>query len=151
MQDNSLVEAAQDVLEGLAAWRATRRGGEAIPEELWAAAVQLGCRHGVYHTARHLHLNYGDLKRRVESVQGEAHGAGACVNATASKSSAGLAVPSRPAPVSAAFIEWLPVTTPVAIGTCVVQVESRHGASMRIDLHQVPPDALAALIRTFAE
>lgn len=151
MQDNSLLEAAQDVLESLATWRSTRRGGEAIPEELWAASVDLACRHGVYPTSRLLHLHYGDLKRRVHRRQAEATEAGSPVSATRPGPSARLAVTSRPASASTTFLEWLPTVTPSAIGSCIVQVESRHGASMRIDMHQVPSDALATIIRSFAQ
>lgn len=81
--------------------------------------------------------------------QDEATDAGNSANVAGS--SAGLALSPKPGSVSATFIEWAPATAPTVIGNCVIQVESRPGASMRVDLHQVSPDALAAIIRTFAE
>ena len=48
-------------------WRAGRRRGERIPEELWQAAAE-GARHdGLSATAARLKLSYYDLKRRLEA------------------------------------------------------------------------------------
>lgn len=50
----------------LTQWRATRPHlRAAIPEPLWAEAVLLAQRHGVFETARVLGLGYEGLKRRV--------------------------------------------------------------------------------------
>lgn len=49
----------------LKAWRATRRPGQCIPEELWKAAAQLARVHGLSRTATALKLAYYDLQRRV--------------------------------------------------------------------------------------
>jgi hypothetical protein len=47
-------------------WRQTRRHARApLPPRLWAAAVALVPEHGLYGTARALHLDYGALKRHV--------------------------------------------------------------------------------------
>ncbi len=49
-------------------WRRTRTYSRApIPRALWAGAVRLARRHGLYQTARALHVDYGSLKRRVEA------------------------------------------------------------------------------------
>lgn len=48
-------------------WRASRRRGERIPEELWQAAAESARRHGLSATATMLKLSYYDLKRRVVS------------------------------------------------------------------------------------
>ena len=52
-------------------WRRERKRGERIPENLWAAAVELAKQHGVWPTARSLHLDHSRLKRCVENVEME--------------------------------------------------------------------------------
>jgi hypothetical protein len=47
-------------------WRATRRRGERIPEELWTSASQLARLHGLSATATVLKLNYYALQRRLK-------------------------------------------------------------------------------------
>jgi hypothetical protein len=48
-------------------WRASRRRGERIPEELWQAAAECARRDGLSATAARLKLSYYDLKRRLEA------------------------------------------------------------------------------------
>lgn len=52
-------------------WRQSRKGKARIPDELWAAAVQVARRDGVNQTATVLHLDGGKLKRRMMAA-GEA-------------------------------------------------------------------------------
>jgi hypothetical protein len=48
------------------AWRKRKKGGEAMPPELWAAAVSLARgKHTIYEVSRWLKVDYGALKRRV--------------------------------------------------------------------------------------
>ncbi len=50
-------------------WRQTRpRARAPLPPHLWAAAVALVPEHGLYGTARALHLDYGTLKAHVEAT-----------------------------------------------------------------------------------
>lgn len=49
------------------AWRAGRRRGERIPEELWQAAAERARRDGLSATAAMLKLSYYDLQRRLVS------------------------------------------------------------------------------------
>ena len=50
-------------------WRQSRPHQRApFPEAVWAAAVALARQHGLYQTARALHINYGALKAHVERV-----------------------------------------------------------------------------------
>ena len=49
----------------LKAWRATRKRGQRIPEDLWKAAVDLARVHGLNPTAAALKLSYYDLQRRL--------------------------------------------------------------------------------------
>ena len=48
-------------------WRAGRRRGERIPEELWQAAAERARHDGLSATAARLNLSYYDLKRRLEA------------------------------------------------------------------------------------
>jgi len=51
-------------------WRKTRQTHEAMPPELWEAAIELAGKYGVYPTARDLPVDFGGLKRRcVQSVE----------------------------------------------------------------------------------
>jgi len=50
-------------------WRRTRTYPRApIPRALWASAVRLARRHGLYQTARTVRVDYGSLKRHVEAA-----------------------------------------------------------------------------------
>lgn len=46
-------------------WRKSHKARLPIPERLWAAAAQAAREHGVFRTAKVLHLEYGKLKRIV--------------------------------------------------------------------------------------
>jgi hypothetical protein len=47
----------------IAAWRATKRGGEPMPKALWDKAVELSRAYGLGVTARGLHIDYGKLQK----------------------------------------------------------------------------------------
>ena len=49
-------------------WRRSHTGRLPIPEPLWAAAAELAREHGVFPTAKALHLEYGKLKQQVEAA-----------------------------------------------------------------------------------
>jgi hypothetical protein len=46
--------------------RSSHTGRLPIPERLWAAAAELAREHGIFPTAKALHLEYGKLKQRAE-------------------------------------------------------------------------------------
>src|SRR5437660_12929231 len=58
----------QKVYRRFERWRSAHTGRLPIPERLWAAAVELAREHGVSPTAQALHLEYGKLKRLLESA-----------------------------------------------------------------------------------
>jgi hypothetical protein len=59
----------ETVCRRLDRWRRRRpRARAPLPPRLWAAAVELVPAHGLYGTARALHLDYGTLKRHVEGT-----------------------------------------------------------------------------------
>ena len=47
-------------------WRRTRRGHGPMPAELWAAAVVLARKRGLYETARGIGIDYGSLAKRMK-------------------------------------------------------------------------------------
>ena len=49
-------------------WRSAHTGRLPIPRRLWAAAVELARGHGIFQTAKALRLEYGKLKRMVDSA-----------------------------------------------------------------------------------
>jgi hypothetical protein len=51
-------------------WRSTRTKRCRLPDWLWEAAAALGRTHGIYRTARALHVSYESLKHRVVSGTG---------------------------------------------------------------------------------
>jgi hypothetical protein len=106
-------------------WRSTRTGADRIPETLWKAAVACAARFGPCLTARVLRLDYNSLKRRIA-------GQGA----------------SREV-ASASFVEILPPGG-IPASECVLEVESRQGAKLRIHLRRATVPDIALLARSFA-
>ena len=107
-------------------WRSSGRQGRRIPEDLWTLAVDLAAKHGVSKTSSELHLDYYDLKKRLEA---------------ASKSSV-VATTESPA-----FVE-LPLLSHQAGPCCVVELRDPSGLQMRVELtgaamRELPAVALA--------
>ena len=113
------MERARRRLEG---WRARRVAGTALPQTLWAMAVQLAQRHGVYPTSLALGLEYNKLKR-LSQGNGEATKPGR----------------SRPQPT---FVELM-APLPGAEAACRIELEGQAGARLKIE---VPLNASAALL-----
>ena len=104
----------------IARWRATcPYRGAAMPAALWAAAVALARQHGLYTTARRLHVDYGSLKKRLDAA-----GAGRVLSPT--------------------FIE-LPAARPPELGPCVIALEGRGGRRLRIEVAGVTVADLVTL------
>ena len=59
--------AVQRIYRRFERWRSSHRGRLPIPEALWASAAEAAREHGVFRTAKVLRLEYGKLKRLVES------------------------------------------------------------------------------------
>lgn len=96
------------------AWR-QRRETKAIPEDLWAQAVELARVHGLTRTARRLRLNQARLKERCEA-----------------RSNSG-------------FVELAASDLPHAhAGESVVELEDAAGLHMRLVLRGVPIAAVTA-------
>ena len=102
-------------------WRCERKRGQRIPENLWGTAVELAKQHGVWPTARALHLDHNRLKRRVRNGEEEDV-------------------------KSDAFVEL--IGQGAMLCTCIVEMEDARGARMRIELKGAAAD-VTALSRTF--
>jgi len=101
-------------------WRDTRtHRGAPMPATLWAAAIALARQHGLSTTARTLRIDYGSLKKRLDTA-----GAGR--------------VPSP------AFVE-LPVARPTGLGPCVIDLEAPRGGRIRIEVTGVTVADLVTL------
>jgi len=88
-------------------WRSTRPSRRArIPAALWGAAVGVARQHGLYPTARTLHLDYTALKKRVAAGDAEAA-------------------------ASATFVEFTPST---GASTCVIEIAGPRGVTMRVQV-----------------
>ena len=107
-------------------WRRLPKADRRIPETLWGAAVEAATLHGVSRTAVALRLSHKALKERAEAAGPR----------------------PRPRESGPAFVELLP---PGLAGgaECVVELEGRGGARMRIQLRGTGTPDLAALARTF--
>ncbi len=108
-------------------WRKGQKARLPIPEGLWASAAQVAREHGVCRTAKVLRLEYGKLKRMVE---------------TASQS-------ARPATAPTAFVE---LVTPQAVGLseCLIELEGPRG-KIRIQWKGTTAPDLASLSRALWE
>ena len=119
--ERDLDQATAELGQALAEWRAAHRAPARIPVELWARAADLAAQQGVCKTARALGLGYKSLKKRmVTAVE----------------------------PLNASFVEWL---SPVSanIRECALIIESSRGAKMRLEMRDVPPAGVAAIVRDF--
>ena len=122
-------------------WRSRHTGRLPIPRRLWAAAVELAREHGVFHTAKALHLEYGKLKRLVESAD-------AVVEGPVAKAPVARARRSR-CSVPPAFLELM---TPSVTGLaeCLIELEGRRG-KVRIQWKGTTAPDLGGLSRALWE
>jgi len=107
-------------------WRKGHKARLPIPAALWAAAAVVAREHGVFRTAKVLRLEYGKLKRMVESA--------------ASSPGARSRTPT--------FLELMP--QPVSPAECLIELEGPRG-KMRIQWKGSTAPDLAGLSRTLWE
>jgi hypothetical protein len=97
-------------------WRSAHTARLPIPKRLWAAAVELAREHGVSRTAQALRLEYGKLRRLMESASPVVKSR--MVKAPPARCSRPIAPP--------AFVELM--TSPaVGLSECVIELEGRRG------------------------
>lgn len=119
-------------------WRSAHTARLPIPARLWAAAVELAREHGVSPTAQALHLEYGKLRRLMESASPVVKSRR--VKAPAARRSRPIAPP--------AFVELM-TSPPTGSAPCVIEMENAQGAKLKI--HLARPEAVdwVALCRAF--
>ena len=132
-------------------WRNAHPPRTRLPEQLWTSAVEIARREGIYRTARSLHLDYANLRRRVETASrspqrpllptsGKTSAAGGVEGGN--KRAATLAAAERrrrSRTASAAFVEL--VTDSIG-GECVIELEGRGGGRMRIRTRMSMPEVM---------
>jgi hypothetical protein len=128
----------EKVHERFERWRSAHTGRLPIPQRLWTAAVKLARKHGVFETAKALHLEYGKLKRLTESesVRGAAR--------SARKSRRAQATAPTPA-----FLE-LVGSSAIGLSECVIELEGSPG-KIRIQWKGTTAPDLAGLSRALWE
>ena len=110
-------------------WRTTRTGREPIPEKFWNAAVGLARRHELFRTAQTLRLDYGKLKRLMESSR---------------------TTPKVPRSKGPAFVELI---APQAAGgsECMLELESARSGRLRLQWKGAAPPEVAGLIQMWRD
>jgi hypothetical protein len=78
------------VKQCFADWRARRRTGARIPQQLWEAACSLHPRYTIMEIVRALHLDYVDVRKRIRGESGRLD------SGAAADSSAFVALPAIP-------------------------------------------------------
>ena len=119
-------------------WRSTHAVRSRLPEELWAAAVELVQRDGIDATARALDVDKPSLRKWAGRL-----------NPTPSQPGRRKSQPKQSANALPAFVELLASGTGTAM-SCMVEVESPRGAKLRLELKGIQTSQLAELIRAFA-
>ena len=112
------------VYQKLERWRSTRQGRSPLPDALWRAAAEAAREHGVFRTGQVLHLEYGKLKRVMNSPRGK------------------TSSPTK-------FVELAPLAT-LGGDECVVELEGARG-KLRLRLRGRAAEDLAGLSRALWE
>ena len=107
-------------------WRRNRKGKASIPDELWAAAVDVAKKEGVNRTSTELRVEWNHLKRRM---------------AAASRATPKCALPT--------FVE-LVAPLPEPHPECTIELEGHRGC-LRIQVKNASVSYLATLSRELLE
>ena len=121
-----------------AEWRSTHAVRSRLPEELWAAGVELAQRDGIDATARALDVDKPSLRKWAGRL-----------NPARPQPARRKSQPKQKANDLPAFVELLASGSGTA-RSCMVEVESPRGAKLRLELKGIQASELAELIRVFA-
>lgn len=145
-----------------AEWRSTHAVRSRLPEELWAAAVELVQRDGMDATARALDVDKPSLRKwagrlnlaRPQSARRKSQPKQSANTLPAHHPSASerlfLGTSTRDLSMGVpAFVELVASGSGTA-SSCLVEVESPQGAKLRLELKGIQASELAELIRAFA-
>ena len=102
--------------------RRHRRHGAPFPDDLWSLAAELAREHGLNRTARALGLDYYSLKKHLDAAG---------------------------APEARHDFIEIPASRLPSVATCTIEVESPHGARMRIQIYGGTLPDLVAITSTF--
>ena len=120
--------ALQHVRRDLERWRRMRpHQNTPIPERIWAAAMALARREGLYPTARALPIDYGVLKQRMDAASRQPRDSG-----TGSR-----------------FVALQPAVAPTC-DDCVIELQGL-GRIVRVRVPRIGLEELARLSRALAE
>ena len=122
-----------------AEFRETHAVRSRLPQELWTAAAKLARRDGITATARALGVDRPSLQKWTDRLEPR----------TSEKARLSKRRPSERGASAPAFVELLATATG-ASPKCLVEVESRQGGKLRLELRDMAPSQLAELIRAFA-
>jgi hypothetical protein len=128
------VSALKEVQQQFQLWRKTKTGRERIPASLWQAAAEvfyLG-EHSLHRISKTLHLNHTALKQHVELDQ------------PSSIKVEPDATPEAPS----AFLSF-ELDPPSAVSECVIEMEDRTGAKMRICLRGKTDPSILGICQSF--
>ncbi len=129
-----------------AEFRSTHAERSRLPEELWAAAAKLARRDGIEATALALDVDRPSLRKWTDRFE-----PGSQVKARKARRQRRAGITGSAAP---AFVELLAQTTGATLQSretsCLVEVESRQGGKLRLELKAIATSELAELIRAFA-
>lgn len=120
-------------------FRRTHAVRSRLPDELWAAAAKLARRDGITATARALALDRPSLQRWTDRLEPRG----------SRKPRKSPRRQPRGAGGAPAFVELLAAGTGTG-NSCLMEVESRQGGKLRLELKGIATSQLAELIRTFA-
>ena len=124
----------QKVYRRFERWRGAHTGRLPIPERLWAAAVEMAQEHGVFTTAKALHLEYGKLKRLVKAGR---------------RAARSVKKPGRAKSATPAFLELVGAPA-IGLSECFIELEGPQG-KMRIQWKGTTAPDLAGLSRALWE
>ena len=120
-------------------WRSTHAVRSRLPEELWAAAVELVQRDGIDATARALDVDKPSLRKWSGRL-----------NPALPQPARRKSQPKQRTNALPAFVELLASGSGGVAASCLVEVESPRGAKLRLELKGIQTSELAELIRAFA-
>lgn len=132
-------------------WRSAHTGRLPIPERLWTAAAELAREHGVFTTAKALHLEYGKLKQLADAAvpasKGQVVKTPTAVRQTQGGKRHRATLPRRTRPQRRlpAFVELF-APRPGSSPECRVELEGPRGR-MRIEFKTIATAELVALSR----
>ena len=122
-------------------FRQTHAARSRLPKQLWGAAAKLARRDGIAATARVLGVDRPSLQKWTDRLEPRESPKSSTEKSPRRNRRDGITAP--------AFVELLTASTATAT-SCVVEVESRSGGKLRLDLKAIAHSQLAELIRVFA-